>query len=126
MSSKLLILESKTVGQSTQSGNTERCFSLLAAKKAAYVTVDGSDEAQKPVRDLLFGLSGIRGNYPQVFKIAVEKVVENGMDTDGVTFVGSWDDVEKMNEMNEIPPEVLEANPDIVTLNQMLSDVQKI
>lgn len=66
MSHAILVLHSSNVGQAVQSGNTERCFSLLSAKKIEPLRVDGSDEAQLAQRNKLFGVSGIRGNYPQV------------------------------------------------------------
>jgi hypothetical protein len=127
MSQKIIVLQSSNVGQAVQAGNTERLIQLLAAKKCAYNSVDGSDDAQKAIRDKLFGISGIRGNYPQIFKAPSGLAINNDTeDVSGVIFVGTWEKIEEMNEMNEIPPEVLEANPDIVTLNKTLSDCETV
>lgn len=70
-------------------------------------------------RDTLFGVSGQRGKYPQVF------IKEN----DTYTFVGLWDaievrlshllstfdmiDMKSLIECDDLPAEVLEANPTI-------------
>ncbi|GMI51696.1 hypothetical protein TeGR_g7429 [Tetraparma gracilis] len=122
MSHAILVLHSSNVGQAVQSGNTERCFSLLSAKKIEPLRVDGSDEAQLAPRDKLFGVSGIRGNYPQVFKVPIGYDVAGG-GAESVEFVGAWGKVEELNEMNEIPKDVLAANPDIVTLDSVLANV---
>lgn len=46
-----------------------------------------------------------------------------GGGAESVEFVGAWGKVEELNEMNEIPKDVLAANPDIVTLDSVLANV---
>ena len=39
-------------------------------------------------------------------------------------FLGNWEKIEALNECNDIPKEVLEANPDIETLDMLLAIVK--
>ncbi|GMI31347.1 hypothetical protein TrCOL_g8478 [Triparma columacea] len=116
----MLLLHPGSTGGSTaaQAGNTTRCRDLFAAKKLSYLEVDGSNPTEKEVRDKLFGISGVRGNYPQIFKC-------KGGDIECAEFIGCWDKIEELNELNELPAEVMEAHPEIVTLDNLLSDVEK-
>jgi hypothetical protein len=59
---------------------------------------------------------------PQVFKVPIGYDVAGG-GAESVEFVGAWEKVEELNEMNEIPKDVLEANPDIKTLDSVLANV---
>jgi hypothetical protein len=90
---------------------------LVEANKFCYRTVDGSDSTIKEERDALFAISGIRGNYPQTFK---------EYSSSDIKFVGDWEQIESLNEMETLPQEVKDANPEIATLSSVLIDVQKI
>ncbi|GMH80974.1 hypothetical protein TrVE_jg13330 [Triparma verrucosa] len=115
---RILLLVSENGGStSAQQGNTRRCTDLLAAKKVCYTTVDGADVSQKSVRDRLFGISGVRGNYPQMFVM-----VEGSMEK--VEFLGSWEKIEEMNELNDLPEEVLTKNPELVTLDMVFNECE--
>ena len=85
---KMLLLHPGSTGGSTaaQAGNTTRCRDLFAAKKLSYLEVDGSNPTEKEVRDKLFGISGVRGNYPQIFKC-------KGGDIECAEFIGCWDKI---------------------------------
>ena len=97
MVSKVVLLHPGTTGGSTasQQGNSTRLVDLLNAKKIDYMMVDGTNPEQKTYRDLLFSVSGIRGNYPQLF------LCEDG-DFDHPKFVGGWSKIEELNECNEV------------------------
>ena len=71
-------------------------------------------------RDSLFQISGVRGNYPQLF-VSVSSTPPTPPE-----FLGAWEKVEEMNELNDLPREVLEANPDIVTLDMVFGECEKI
>mmetsp|Transcript_11929 Transcript_11929/g.29940 ORF Transcript_11929/g.29940 Transcript_11929/m.29940 type:complete len:125 (+) Transcript_11929:24-398(+) len=76
---------------------------VLANKKVEHQEVDGSDEANKALRDKLFELSGKRGSYPQVF---LQK-----RDTEEYQFVGLFEDVQNANEISGM----VASNPDFAS-----------
>mmetsp|Transcript_11976 Transcript_11976/g.24483 ORF Transcript_11976/g.24483 Transcript_11976/m.24483 type:complete len:132 (+) Transcript_11976:228-623(+) len=129
MSHRILLLHPGSTGGSTaaQAGNTLRCRDLFSAKKIDYLSVDGSDPSFKVTRDSLFATSGVRGNYPQIFKLPVGVDINDlGKGKEGdVEFVGCWDKIESLNELNELPPSVMEAHPEIVTLDMVMDNVVK-
>jgi hypothetical protein len=51
----------------TQTANQNLALQLLTDLSLSYVTIDGMDVDLKEKRDALFEISGIRGNYPQLF-----------------------------------------------------------
>ena len=71
-------------------------------------------------RDSLFQISGVRGNYPQLF------VSVSSSPPTPPEFLGAWEKIEEMNELNDLPREVLEANPDIVTLDMVFGECEKV
>mmetsp|Transcript_7793 Transcript_7793/g.16273 ORF Transcript_7793/g.16273 Transcript_7793/m.16273 type:complete len:144 (-) Transcript_7793:91-522(-) len=119
---QIILLHGGLNGGSTaaQAGNTRRCIDLLIAKKVKYRDVDGSDSEQKEERDSLFQISGVRGNYPQLF------VSVSSSPPTPPEFLGAWEKIEEMNELNDLPREVLEANPDIVTLDMVFEECEKV
>lgn len=67
-------------------------------------------------RNELFQISGIRAHYPQFFFS-----LSNGSQLE---FFGPWETLEALNEMgNDVPKEILEANPDLKTWNQVFHNV---
>ena len=96
-----------------QEQEQRRARDLLGSKGVFFVEVDGALDENRERRNELFGISGQRGKYPQVF-----------IDREGaVEFVGSWDTLETLNDMSQIPQEVLDANPDIRTFEHVFADV---
>lgn len=62
-----------------------------SAHRVPFETVDGSDEANRELRNHLFTVSGTRGVYPLVFI----------QYTDGsYRYVGTWEIVQELNENN--------------------------
>ncbi|CAM9634872.1 unnamed protein product, partial [Hapterophycus canaliculatus] len=78
-----------------------------------YEQVDGSEGSTQVLRNTLWAVSGHRGKYPQVF---IERDGEH-------EFVGLWSDVEGMNECEALPPDILEANPEIKTFRAVFGDL---
>ena len=65
-------------------------------------------------RNELFNISGIRGQYPQFFLLD-----ENNQ----AQYVGNWDTIEGINDNSDLPDDVLEANPSIITWEKVLQGV---
>jgi hypothetical protein len=60
----------------------------------------------KDMRSAMFECSGKRGSYPQVFI----------KDAAGAyTSVGDFDEVQSLNDTDSLPPDVLEANPQVTS-----------
>ncbi|CAI5711602.1 unnamed protein product [Hyaloperonospora brassicae] len=85
---------------------------LLDGNKIAYTEVDCSLEENRETRNRYFQASGIRANYPQVFL----------QDPDGknMQYIGSFKEIQELNEMNDVPPEILKAN-NIKTLKSVFA-----
>mmetsp|Transcript_11851 Transcript_11851/g.19538 ORF Transcript_11851/g.19538 Transcript_11851/m.19538 type:complete len:118 (+) Transcript_11851:123-476(+) len=111
-----VILFSSLTADQIQEINTRRMEDSLSGRKAQFEKVDGALPENKEVRDVLFGLSGQRGKYPQCFLKGVDGQY---------TFVGLWEEVESLMECDEIPAEILSANPQIKTFTQVFANVVK-
>lgn len=111
---KLLILISKGVSDRTQATNQSRTLTLLQAKRTPYIAVDGMDPNMKEIRNELFDISGIRGNYPQFFFAYPDG---------STTYLGDFDKLEAINESSHIPKEVLDDHPGIETWDRVFSNV---
>lgn len=81
----LTILISKGVCDYTQAANQKAALDLLNDLSIPYDIVDGMDPEQKEKRDSFFLISGIRGNYPQLFSS-----VEGGGAKSSI-FLGGYD-----------------------------------
>ena len=111
---KLICLISQGCPDRTQSSNQENATNWLSARSVPYTIIDGMDPDQREERNILFGISGIRGNYPQFF-------FEH---PDGTfTFLGSFDKIEMLNETNGLPHEVLAQHPELETWDKVFGSV---
>eukprot|EP00602_Paraphysomonas_sp_CaronLab_P006799 CAMPEP_0185020848 /NCGR_PEP_ID=MMETSP1103-20130426/3499_1 /TAXON_ID=36769 /ORGANISM="Paraphysomonas bandaiensis, Strain Caron Lab Isolate" /LENGTH=112 /DNA_ID=CAMNT_0027552009 /DNA_START=98 /DNA_END=432 /DNA_ORIENTATION=- len=108
-----VILISSYQSDTTQEQNQRRLEHTMQANKIDYLSVDGALAENKETRDTLFSVSGQRGKYPQCF------IKEN----DTYTFIGLWDAIESLLECNDLPAEVLEANPNIPTFEKTFANV---
>ncbi len=90
-------------------------LTALKGKGLTFDTVDGYLPEQKEQRDKLFGISGLRGKYPQVF-------VRTG---DEIEFIGDAEAFNELLELDDLPVEVLAANPDIVTFAKRFAACEK-
>jgi len=59
----------------------------------------------------MFELSGLRGQYPQVF-------IQSGEE---VTFIGNAEKINELLDCDDLPEEVKKANPDIPTFNKVFA-----
>jgi len=116
MSATVVLLLSSTTTDSAQEIGQRRVTDALISKKVVYSTVDGSLPEEKERRDQLFSVSSLRGKYPQVF---IEK--EGGE----LVFVGQWDKIQELLECDDIPSEVLAANPTISTFTNVFAEVKR-
>ena len=63
-------------------------------------------------RNKLFEISGIRANYPQFFLVNEDEAMPR--------FLGDWETIEAVNDASSLPDEILEANPSIMTWENVL------
>jgi hypothetical protein len=84
----ILVLQSTMPGKRASVANSDMAQTILRAKGIEPVVLDASDPQNKERRDRLFEFSGLRGNYPQLFKV-------EGKET---TFLGGFDALQAMNE----------------------------
>lgn len=85
---RLIVLISKGVHDYKQSAKQSQALNLLSDLSIPYSIVDGMDASQREERDGLFSVSGIRGNYPQIFVFTCTDVDEVSV---GHTFLGGYD-----------------------------------
>jgi len=115
MSSTVLLLVSSISSGALDEVHTRRVTDIIIGTKVVYETIDGADAQNVELRNKLFGISNLRGKYPQVF-------IKTG---DEYVFVGNKETVEELLEANSLPAEVLEANPGIQTLEKVFATVAK-
>lgn len=104
--STLICLVSLGCHDRRQSSNQNRSLSWLTTRKVSFAIVDGNDVTARDIRDELFEISGIRGNYPQFF---IER--HDGQ----IEYFGDFDRMETLNETSGLPAEVLEMHPELET-----------
>jgi len=63
----LTVLISKGVYDYTQKANQKAALMMLTDLCISYNIVDGMDPSQREIRNAFFEISGVRGNYPQIF-----------------------------------------------------------
>jgi len=110
---KLICLVSNGCHDRIQSANQSKALDWFTARKVPHTVVDGMDPEQREMRNKLFGISGIRGNYPQFF-FELEDGTQN--------FFGNFQKIEELNETNDIPKELLEQHPEIETWDKVFRD----
>ncbi|KAI9907423.1 hypothetical protein PsorP6_004405 [Peronosclerospora sorghi] len=111
-----VVLTSSMVSITEQKSDISHLKQLLDGKKIPYTEVDCSLEENRETRNRYFQISGIRANYPQVFLQDPE-----GKD---IEYIGSFKEIQELNEMNDIPPEILKAN-NIKTLASVFAGIIK-
>ena len=118
---RLICLISNGVADRTQAHRQLHALNILQVRRTPYEVVDGMDPAQRHIRDELFRISGVRGNYPQFF---LERQIDNGYGGTirSVEFWGNYDTFENLNEVDSLPPDVLLANPEVETWDNVFGD----
>jgi hypothetical protein len=89
---QLLMLLSNQSGNRRQVADQDRAQTMLKVQGIDMQLLDGSDPNHKPRRDELFGISGIRANYPQFFLVG-----------DSITtYLGNFEMIEGMNDLGTL------------------------
>jgi hypothetical protein len=99
----LLVLISSMSGMLAQSTNQKRATAMLEIYNLEPQYLDGADPVHKERRNELFGISGIRGNYPQFFLVDEKS---------GTTFLGDFATIQSMHD-SEMLGEVLQPSPSL-------------
>ena len=118
---RLVVLISKGVSDRAQKTNQQRALSILAARKTPYEEVDGMDPTQKERREMLFGVSKIRGNYPQFFLACT---AGRGSINETTTYLGNYHWIHELNDTVDLPQDIREANPDLETWDRVMGDCE--
>lgn len=111
-----VVLTSSMVSIAEQKYEIGHLKQLLDGNRITYTEVDCSLEENRATRNHYFEVSGIRANYPQVF-------LQDPEGTD-IRYLGSFKEIQELNEMNDVPPEILKAN-NIPTLDSVFADVSR-
>ncbi|ETV86572.1 hypothetical protein H257_01726 [Aphanomyces astaci] len=114
---KCIVLVSRQSFSAEHKSNSASLEAIFNAKKIKREEVDGSAEENTQLRNDLFSISGIRGTYPQVF-FQVE-----GSNTP--QFVGLFDAIQEMNEMNDLPADFIRQN-NVATFDSVFADVERV
>jgi len=88
--------------------NADKLRTLFQSKKIVWEEIDGTDPKNKEKRSELFGVSGLRAEYPQVFF--------QDPSSSQYLFIGNYGKVSSLNENAEMlrsHSEILEHNPDL-------------
>jgi len=118
---RLVVLLSRGVSDRTQKSNQQHALSILAARETPYEEVDGMDPTQKERREMLFGVSKIRGNYPQFFLV---HSAGGGSKNEKTTYKGNYHWIHELNDTVDLPQDILAANPDLETWDRVLGDCE--
>ena len=95
-------------------GNQASLRNILKAKlKVTVSEIDGVVPENKDTRSALFGCSGKRGVYPQVFI--------KGKDGD-YTFVGDFEEIQSLTDTDSLDPTILAQHPEISTFSSTFAE----
>ncbi|DAZ95520.1 TPA: hypothetical protein N0F65_001859 [Lagenidium giganteum] len=98
-----------------QKNACERVTQLLDQLRVVFTEIDCSFEENREIRDRYFEISGVGAVYPQVFlqPVGVDmdrmSVSSDSFPDCGVTYIGSLDAIQKLEEMDSLPAELVEA-----------------
>ena len=85
----------------------------------SFLQYDGSWPDYLELRDRLFAVSGRKGKYPQCF------ISRGSKGNEKFEFVGMWEDIENLADMDTIPADFLASHPEIKTFSRVFADVQR-
>ncbi|CAK4082868.1 unnamed protein product [Aphanomyces euteiches] len=114
---KCIVLVSTQSFSAENKNNTNSLNAILNAKKIKREEVDGSAEENTQRRNDLFAISGVRGTYPQVFF--------QSEGDDKPQFVGLFETIQEMNEIDDLPAEIIEQN-NLKTFSSVFADVERV
>jgi hypothetical protein len=101
MGKRLLVIISNSSLDRKQQADQQRALVLLSAIGITPEKFPGDDPGQEEKRDKLFAISGLKGNYPQLFVIDDE-------DESATKFIGNYDDLQTLADDGELTREALE------------------
>ena len=94
----LVLTSSQPFGRGREvAAKQERAFAVLDGDGIPYEKLDGADAANRDRRNGLFGLSGVRGEYPQFFRRLGGGDEKSDLGS-SVEFLGCWNWFETANE----------------------------
>eukprot|EP00980_Cylindrotheca_fusiformis_P019294 scaffold6614_cov88-Cylindrotheca_fusiformis.AAC.5 len=94
----LLLISKTTVGNREQQANQDLVVTMLASHGIEPVVLDGADPKNKERRNELFGISGIRAKYPQLFTVVNRETTK---------FIGDFDTIQMYNETGQLNKDFL-------------------
>ena len=83
---------------------------------------DGSWPDHIDLRNKLFSVSGQRGKYPQCF---ISRMNSSSNEAE-YEFIGLWEAIENLADMDSIPADFLATHPEIRTFTKVFADVKRI
>jgi hypothetical protein len=92
----LMLVSSESIDRRVKA-RQELAATALTAAGIEFETMDGADEAHRALRDELFVVSGLRGEYPQFFLVNLS----NG----GTMFWGNWEHFQNTNDDGRLKEE---------------------
>lgn len=110
----LICLISQGCHDRLQLSNQSKSLDWLDSKGVPHIDIDGGDPESLELRNKLFGISGVRGNYPQFFF-----EYQDGT----ISFMGNFEKMDALNETNGLPDEVVAQHPELETWDKMFGSV---
>ena len=97
-------------------------FTLFSVFSRNFVQYDGSWPDHVELRNKLFSVSGQRGKYPQCF---ISRMNSSSNEAE-YEFIGLWETIENLVDMDSIPADFLATHPEIKTFTKVFADVKRI
>ena len=113
--SVIVLLSTFATGSKSQIINSERALNLFQIKNVPCTTIDGADPDKKGKRDMLFAVSKVKGNYPQIFSKTYGGTYE---------YLGGLGELQDLIDSDDIPYELLQSNPEIKTFERSFSHLR--
>jgi hypothetical protein len=121
----VLMLVSASAMKREVLANQRMAETLLTASRIPFTILDGSDPENKSRRDELFGISRLRGLYPQFFRVEHANAATNTTTTT-TTFVGDWDFVQSSNECGTLVRDLLGTDTVATGVDAAASNVTEL
>ena len=115
MSDKVLLLVTSLTGNPIQEATQRKIRTSFQAKKIVFDELDAMLPENRDRRNELFEKSGLKGKFPQAF------IISNA----GLEFVGDGEKLNELLELDDLPAEVLDANPGITNFTKTFANCQK-
>ena len=90
----LLLVSKSTIGNREQLANQDLVATMMESQGLAPQILDGADPANRERRNELFGISGLRAKYPQLFAVKSKD--------EPPTFIGNFESIQELNECRQL------------------------